>query len=257
MVLRLWREAARRRQARRALQRQLDYQEGLALRQRDGGEANPIGRHKKKAAQELLSHLELAERPRMLEVGGGGKGLLFYLPDGGLQVGVDPLALDYRSLFPAGAGGRLSCAAFGEHLPFRDEAFDLVICDNVVDHAEGPATIVSELIRVLKPEGGLYFTVNVHHPIYHYAASAHKLWNAMGVRIEIGPFADHTVHLTIDQVRRMFARLPLRVRLAYDGIDESRQKARKQPPRHPGDVLKRLFFKNARYVMIATKQGAS
>ena len=64
------------------------------------------------------------------------------------------------------------------------ESFDIVLCDNVVDHAEDPRRIVEEICRVLTPGGLLYFTVNVHHPFYHVAATLHAGWRALGLPFE-------------------------------------------------------------------------
>jgi 2-polyprenyl-3-methyl-5-hydroxy-6-metoxy-1,4-benzoquinol methylase len=63
-------------------------------------------------------------------------------------------------------------------LPIR--SFDVVLCDNVVDHAESPKRIVAELTRILAPGGLLYFTVNIHHPVYAVAAGVHSSWRARG-----------------------------------------------------------------------------
>jgi SAM-dependent methyltransferase len=233
------------RRSKRALQRQLEYQEGVARQLRERGDVPPGPRHAKSiAVRELLSHVELSEPCRILEVGPGGKGLLFYLPSKGLRIGVDPLALDYRFMFPRWTRRMQTCAAFGEQLPFPDEVFDLVLCDNVIDHAEDPPEIVREVVRVLRPGGALYFSVNVHHPVYLYASVAHGAWNALGIRAEIGPFADHTVHMTPGRVRRMMEALPLKVLLERDGVDTMRGR---------NALVNRLFFKNARYVLIATK----
>jgi SAM-dependent methyltransferase len=254
VLLAAWRARVRQRLAHRALQRQLDFQAHLAQRLRDPDAFDAAGRRKKAAVQDLLSLASLPPHARVLEVGGGGVGLLRYLPDGGVRVGIDPLAVPYRHLFGDPGPGVHSCAAYGEQLPFRDQAFDVVLCDNVIDHAEDPARIVHESIRVLKGNGTLYFSVNFHHPIYGLAAMAYRSAHALGLRIEIGPFADHTVHLTRQQVRAMLAKLPLTVQHEREGIVEARQKARAAPPRHAGDRLKRLFFKNARYVMVAVKR---
>ncbi|MGB8511147.1 MAG: class I SAM-dependent methyltransferase, partial [Pyrinomonadaceae bacterium] len=162
-------------------------------------------------------------------------------------------AVQYASLFPAWQRRVSTLAAAGEALPFADESFDVVLCDNVVDHAEDPRRIVSEIARVLAPRGLLYFTVNVHHPFYALAASAHNAWNAAGVPFEIGPFADHTVHLTLDRARRLFDHQPLRAVSETNNIVETKGHARRQPPRHAGDRLKRLFFKNALYEIVAVK----
>jgi SAM-dependent methyltransferase len=162
---------------------------------------------------------------------------------------VDPLAADYRSLFAGWQADTPTIAAAGEALPFPSGAFDVVLCDNVIDHAERPERIVAEMARVLVPGGLLYFTVNVHHPVYGAASRLHGLWNGLGLRLEIGPFADHTVHLTVDEARRMFAPLPLRV---------LEQAVERKPPgraRHPGDLLKRVFFKNAPFKLIAVREA--
>jgi SAM-dependent methyltransferase len=249
-----WWADARHRLSRRALQRQVDYQKGVARQLRERGEqALNVAENPPASVGEILSYAHLPERPRVLEVGTAGRGMLRHLSPAWLRVGIDPLALDSRVMFPPWTRSVQTCAAFGEELPFGKQVFDVVVCDNVIDHAEAPASILRELVRVLKPNGILYFTVNVHHGIYRYAAAAHRLWNAAGIRFEIGPFADHTFHFTVDQVRQLLAALPVTVLAERCSIDAARQQAKARPPRHFGDRLKRVFFKNARYVMIASR----
>ena len=168
-------------------------------------------------------------------------------------MGVDPLACDYAALFPAWQRRAQTLAAAGERLPFADASFDVVLCDNVVDHAEDPARIARELARVLAPGGLLYFTVNFHHAVYSAAARIHSAWNAAGLRFEVGPFADHTVHLTLPAARSLFDGLPLRVITESGNVADARRAARQRPPRHAGDRLKRLFFKNALYELVAER----
>ena len=129
----------------------------------------------------------------------------------------------------------------------------MVLCDNVVDHAESPKAIAAELVRILKSGGLLYFTVNVHHSVYAVAAGVHSGWRALGVPFEIGPFADHTTHLTVRAASRLFASQPLQIFSESTNLDEARARARKQPPRHLGDRFKRIFFKNALYELIARR----
>ena len=145
----------------------------------------------------------------MIEVGSGAHGLIFYFGSrtwnrrrsagGQLRKPVSALAT-----------ARANRRCGGESLPFPDQSFDVVICDNVVDHAESPARIVRELARILAPGGLLYFTVNIHHPVYAVAAGVHSSWRAVGVPYEVGPFADHTTHLTLTRRASCFADLPLR-----------------------------------------------
>jgi SAM-dependent methyltransferase len=250
-----WRESTRRKLAHRALERQLAYQERKAQHVR-GHEEEVISammRSSRRVRDILESFQPIEPDARVIEVGSGAHGLIFYFgaPHG---IGVDPLAVNYRSLFPRWQSCAPTVAAVGESLPFPDQSFDVVICDNVVDHAESPARIVRELARILAPGGLLYFTVNVHHPVYSVAAGVHSSWRAVGVPYEIGPFADHTAHLTVEAADRLFQGLPLQVLSAKSNVDEARARARKQPPRHVGDRLKRLFFKNALYEVVARRE---
>lgn len=229
------------RRARRALERQLDYQRQKAERVR-GHEPQVIAGMMSRS-REVRSMLEqvgpIAADARALEVGSGAHGLIFFF-EAGEKVGVDPLADHYRELFPAWQHKARTIAAAGESLPLDDSSFDVVLCDNVVDHAESPRRIVEEIARVLRPGGLLYFTVNVHHPFYHYAASLHAAWRAAGIPVEVTPFADHTVHLTRSAARALFDGLPLRRLQESDDVEELERSGGSQRVRHLGDRLKGL-----------------
>ena len=248
-------ETAKQRRARRALERQLHYQRAKAAKAR-GHEEEYVEAMRLRSARvrEKLERVRaIPEDARVLEVGSGAHGLVFFFGTT-RGVGVDPLACDYAALFPVWQHHAHTIAAEGEHLPFADVSFDVVLCDNVVDHAEDPARIARELSRVLKPGGLLYFTVNFHHSIYSAAARLHSAWNAAGLRVEVGPFADHTVHLTLQAARSLFDGLPLRVITESGNVSDAKRAARQRPPRHAGDRLKRLFFKNALYELIAERE---
>ena len=251
---RSWREATRRKLAHRALERQLAYQERKAEHVR--GHEDEVISAMKRSSQRVRSLLEtfqpIATDARVIEVGSGAHGLIFYF---GAKngVGLDPLAVSYGNLFPRWQNRAPTLAAVGESLPFADRSFDVVICDNVVDHAESPAKIVGELVRILLPGGLLYFTVNIHHRVYAIAAGLHSGWRAVGIPYEVGPFADHTTHLTPEAAEDLFRNLPLEILSSKSNVDEARARARKQPARHVGDRLKRLFFKNALYEVVARR----
>ena len=46
-------------------------------------------------------------------------------------------------------------------LPVDPESFDLVICDNVIDHTQDPVSVLREARRLVKSTGHLLFGVNV------------------------------------------------------------------------------------------------
>jgi SAM-dependent methyltransferase len=244
--------------AQRALIRQLAYQEKKAgsIRGREDNIVSAMKNSSSKVRAVIERVHPISPDARVLEVGSGAHGLIFYF-GAGLGVGLDPLAHSYARLFPAWQHRVPTIAAYGESLPFAESCFDIVLCDNVVDHAESPTGIVVEMTRVLKPSGLLYFTVNIHHPIYALASRLHAAWNDMGIKHEIGPFADHTVHLTLSSARRLFGGLPLRVLQETSNIAETKAAARQRAPRHAGDLLKRIFYKNALYEVVAVRESQS
>jgi len=246
--------SARKRLAQRALERQLEYQHKKAqhLKGREEEVIFAMQRSSRRVRDLLETFQTIADDARVIEVGSGAHGLIFYL-GARRGVGVDPLAVSYRSLFPRWQNCAATIAAEGERLPFPNASFDVVLCDNVVDHAESPKQIVAELVRILKAGGLLYFTVNVHHPVYAVAAGLHSSWRGLGIPYEIGPFADHTTHLTLPVAADLFKELPLEILSEKSNIDEARARARKQPARHIGDRLKRVFFKNALYELVAKR----
>jgi SAM-dependent methyltransferase len=246
-------EKGLRRRADRALDRQLLYQRQKAARiaGRERDVVAAMIAHSQEVRQKIERVRPILPEARVLEVGCGAHGLIFFF---GVEngVGVDPLADHYRQLFPQWQERAHTIAAGGERLPLHDASFDVVLCDNVVDHAENPRRIIEEIARVLAPGGTLYFEVNIHHPFYHVAATTHAAWRALGIPFEITPFADHTVHLTLDAARALFDKLPLRILEETNDIEE----VKRQYPRvrHAGDRLKRLFFKNAKYEAIAVRE---
>lgn len=61
-------------------------------------------------------------------------------------------------------------------LPFRDEAFDAVICENVIEHVPDPFALVKEMDRVLKPGGQIGVNgTNLHfthgYPSHYFNAT--------------------------------------------------------------------------------------
>jgi len=244
------------RRAVRAIERQLDYQQAKAAKL-SGNEGDMMAFMARRSAA-IRARLEavrpIASDAPVLEVGSGAHGLIFHFgTENG--VGVDPLADHYRELFPAWQHLAKTIAAPGEALPFPDTSFDVVLCDNVVDHAENPRLILEEIVRVMKPGALLFFELNIHHPLYHAAATLHAGWRALGIPFEITPFADHTYHFTRDAAVRLFDGLPLTKVSESDTIAEEKMRFRKTATRRPSDLLKRVFFKNAGYEVIAVKAG--
>ena len=244
--------------AARARVRQLDYMRRFAeeWRGREGELMASMAQKARGVRARIEAIRPIRPNDRILEVGSGGCGIIFNF---GAEdcLGIDPLADDLRQLFPWQRTSEVpTVQAEGENLPFDDASFDIVLSDNVIDHAENPQRILKEIARVLRPGGLFYFTVHVHHPFYHLASVAYGLWRRLGLPGEITPFADHTVHLTPDSARALLADLPLQIVEESTDLDAARKEAKERPPRHLGDRLKRLFFKNATWEVFALRDQA-
>ncbi len=61
-------------------------------------------------------------------------------------------------------GGCALAAADITTLPFPDHAFDLVICSEVLEHVPDHRAAIAELVRVLKPGGGIVISVPRYYP---------------------------------------------------------------------------------------------
>lgn len=73
---------------------------------------------------------------RALEIGSGPIGIVNFL-EWGERYAIDPLEHFYRqrqSLIKLRKAGSTYLPGMGEHLPFGDASFSLVIIDNVIDH---------------------------------------------------------------------------------------------------------------------------
>ena len=240
---------------RRALERQLDYQEAkaAAIGDQEDEHVRLNFLRSQQIRQKLSSVGPIADEDRILEVGSGSHGLVFGLGSRA-AFGVDPLAVDYKRLFPRLQSAARTVAAIGEELPFGDGSFEIVLSDNVIDHGARPLVIIDELVRVLKPGGILYFTVNVHHPFYELASRAHGIWNAIGLKVELSAFADHTVHFTEQRIAAAFDRHRLQVVERSSSISETRRAQRLSDRRDADSLLKKIFFKNAVFQLLAVKE---
>ncbi len=98
--------------------------------------------------QEVLSVLEPSHH--LLDLGAGA-GIVTELHFKGLAARVcgvdpDPRVLENPHLDEGRQG-------MGEDIPWEDATFDIVVCDNVLEHLEEPAAVFAEVARVLKPGG--------------------------------------------------------------------------------------------------------
>lgn len=123
----------------------------------------------------MLDDLVGLDSTRMLDIGSGwGELLLECIMRGAVGSGIEPdaeevaiseLLLESYGFEPRIAQGR------GEALPWSDESFDLVTCQQVLEHVDDIERVVSEMIRVTRPGGAMF----VSTPNYLFPYEGHYM----------------------------------------------------------------------------------
>src|ERR671919_3164091 len=137
---------------------------------------------------------------RVLDIGCGSSRIVQNLPRG---VGMD---LAIRKLRWLRAPGRMLLQADMNHLPFKDGAFDAVVCSEVIEHIPRQDVRLSEQVRTLAPGGILILGT----PDY-----GRRLWRALewtyGKVFPGGYAKEHINRYTYGELRRELETLGLEV----------------------------------------------
>lgn len=122
--------------------------------------------HANDLRQFILPHFKIKENTKILEIGSGAGGTITFLSESNNRFAIDPLENFYSSIekFRKQRDKNVNYQeAIGEYLPFKNDFFDLIILDNVLDHCSNPSKVMQELKRVSKPESFIYFRQNTYH----------------------------------------------------------------------------------------------
>lgn len=99
---------------------------------------------------------------KILDIGCGPLGSLEWVNTCSCRIGIDPLAKDYKTL--RNCKHKMSyLAACSESLPFKDGCFDAISSFGSLDHLDNLDGAISEIIRVLAPNGVFLLLVEVNH----------------------------------------------------------------------------------------------
>jgi len=78
-------------------------------------------------------------------------------------------------------GRNVSVVAPAEALPFADGSFDLVICQDVLEHIDDLDRVRSEIMRVLRDKGRLFVQIPFVFP-FHYSPDDHYRFTVNGAQ---------------------------------------------------------------------------
>jgi SAM-dependent methyltransferase len=146
----------------------------------------------------------------LLEAGGFGQDFEVH----GLDIEAEHLALAATNV----PQGRYLLAA-GEHKPYADNSFDLVLSHEVLEHVTDDRAAVAEMVRVLRPGGrAVVFVPNRLYPFethgiywqgqYHFGNIPLVNWLPNPLRNRLAP---HVRAYTVIGLQDLFLGLPVRV----------------------------------------------
>ena len=91
---------------------------------------------------------------------------------GAVVTGIDPAAEAIKAARTHARQSGLNVAydvGVGERLPYADEAFDAVVCVDVLEHVKDLAQVIREIARVLTPGGVFLFDTINRNPLSRFA----------------------------------------------------------------------------------------
>jgi SAM-dependent methyltransferase len=112
----------------------------------------------------------------VLDIGSADSWIQPHLPSS-----VHYIALDYPATGRDLYGSRPQVFADAAELPFPDAQFDGVICLEVLEHVTAPATVMSEIARVLRPGGTAWISMPFLYPL-HDAPFDFQRYTEFGLR---------------------------------------------------------------------------
>ena len=150
-------------------------------------------------------------------------------PFGGTVTGLE---FDFERAAEAGQNSPRIMNAAGEHLPFPDRSFDLILSHEVIEHVQSDVDAIREMVRVLKPGGrAVIFVPNRWYPFethgiywrgnYHFG---NKLFVNYLPRVWRDKLAPHVDVYTRRDMQKLFDGLSVRfiertvIFGAYDNI---------------------------------------
>jgi SAM-dependent methyltransferase len=139
------------------------------------------------------------------------------------EIAGEVYGLDYERERVAEGARRLGrpglvCGA-GEHLPFRDAIFDLVLSNEVIEHVQDDREAVAEMARVTRPGGRIViFCPNRWYPVEQHGVYWHGRYHFGNIPLVNylpdplrNRLAPHVRTYTRRKLEKLFEGLPVRV----------------------------------------------
>ncbi len=147
----------------------------------------------------IIQVLTEEQPPQMLLDVGCGDGHVLSLANAQYKVALD---ISLERLQQLKFVANVKARANGEHLPFYCNSFDAVLCLDIIEHVRYPFTLLSEMRRVLRVGGFLYFACPWYQDlsvytdpryIHEYKQYKYKHLRSIGAEDLAGYFAGYRI----------------------------------------------------------------
>lgn len=120
--------------------------------------------------EEISLDLRMLERSvcgPLLDVGSGCGAFIWVCRSSGVEAfGLEPDLDKIEIAKTIGLGG-LVVRGVGEHLPFKDKAFELLTSMSVIEHVREPAQVIGESLRVISGKGAFHLSAPDYSHCFH------------------------------------------------------------------------------------------
>ncbi len=175
---------------------------------------------RRKLIEEIADHVAplIADCARVVDIGCGVGDLLMALRN--RRPSIKTFGCDFSEKAVAGAKARLPEGEFVRHvikdLPYGNQAFDVVLCTDTLEHLEQPALVVEELVRICAA-GGIVVIVVPDGDVDDF--SGHLwFWGDRALRTFLGPWTSDIKRLPKTKELMAVIRVPSQASCAAEAI---------------------------------------
>jgi SAM-dependent methyltransferase len=98
---------------------------------------------------QIARSIDYTAYPAVLDLGCGSKRYATYFSSSKMYIGIDTKSSEAVDIMSA-----------GEYLPFKNSTFNVVLCTQMLEHAENPLDVLKEIYGVLAPGGLLILSTH-------------------------------------------------------------------------------------------------
>lgn len=113
---------------------------------------------------------------------------------------IDPLLDKYQNFEAFSLFGKdtIKIACMGENIPVPSAFFDIVMCQNVLDHVDEPSAVINEIHRTLRKNGMALISVHILPPCF-------RLFETVLKKLD----KNHPHHFTHEHVLSLFSKFEI------------------------------------------------